>query len=151
MLEAWSQSVRTKSAIKVVAFVALLGSGCASRTYPGGGVLANRCIPMEADYRMSPGDELKIGVGDLSISQSNQGAEDYLALKAQPGGEVKVDFDPSNGKDDEHSPDIISRDSEHSEKMYTEKDGSVTVEVGKVSAGTLVVHIEKVCLVPVPQ
>lgn len=128
-----------------VAALALLSAGCAT-TFNGGGVVANRCVPMKADYDLKTGDKLTVGVGDLSTKSG--GAVDVLNVELDAN---RLKIGPSSSDEVTHPERLIELSPDGLRQAFTENGSRMTFDLslGDVNAPATL-HIVKTCPQPKP-
>lgn len=127
----------------------LFAAGCAATTYDGGGIVADRCIPMEADYNLKEGDTLHIGVGDLSLDPAGS-LQDGVDVRLS-GGKLDItnlaltgDKGDAGDKGDEH-PVVLSEDGAN--QTFEEGGSRMTFALKPPVDGavTSTLHMVKTC------
>lgn len=147
MFKEGSQTERRTSRIRSVVTctaLGLLAAGCAN-TYRGGGVVMSQCAETTTDVALKNGDEIFVGVGDISFKS---GSQDRLKLWVEDG-KLRGDFpsEEDTDTDNEHLDfDSVQNNPETGEQSFRIFERGATMDLSSEhEANGVLVHMVKHC------
>lgn len=127
----------------LVAGLAVNAAACA-KTFDGGGFVAAECVQYDATLRLENGESIKLGVGDLSVS--NAGLDDELTITNE-NAQLTIDYpnDENDDSNDERAVLTPNGDSSLAINGIEENGHRLTINVDRGDDDSLTLVLEKTC------